>query len=85
MIEARTKVVYYSPRKRRHFITARAAARAEANGRMNAAFPSEPAEYEERGYCVDPGWDWRSVPRLVKIHEKLVSRYLQKLKENARL
>ena len=80
MIEVRTKVVYYSPRRRRHFFTAIAAANAEANARMNSAFPPEDAEYDECRRETDPGWNWRNVPRLVEIKKRLVFRYMRKLK-----
>lgn len=79
MIEERIRKVYYSPRKNRHFMTAKAAAKAEANGRMNLWFPKESPEYE-MGHCTDPGWHWSEVPRLSDIHARLVKRYMRQLK-----
>lgn len=78
MIEIRQRQVFYSPRRRRHFMTAIAAARAEANARMRALFPPGPDEYEQ-GYCINEGWCWQLVPRLVAVHERLVARYLRRL------
>lgn len=80
MIEIRQRQVFYSPRRRRHFMTAIAAARAEANTRMQKFFPSEEVEYEsDSGRQTYGGWSWREVPRLVAIHERLVARYLRQL------
>ena len=77
MIDIRQRTVYYSPRKNRHFMTAKAAAKAEANGRMNRWFPGELAEYDVyTGRETCPGWHWSNVPRLVGIHSRLVKRYL---------
>lgn len=80
MIERRQREVFYSPRRRRHFMTRHGAANAEANARMWRFFPSEDAEYEDDfGRCTYPGWNWREVPRLVEVHKRLVARYLRQL------
>lgn len=80
MIEIRQRTAYYSPRKNRHFMTPKAAAKAEANGRINRWFPSESPEDDERGYQTSPGWHWSSSPRLVEVHRRLVQRYLAAIK-----
>lgn len=79
MIESKMRMVYYSPRRRRHFMTPIAAARAEANARMRRWFPPERVEPEVGDY----GWDWHSVPRLVAVHERLVQRYMRHFKANS--
>ena len=85
MLEARQRTVYYSPRKNRHFMTPKAAAKAEANGRMNRWFPPESDEWDDaRGYCTNPGWHWKSVPRLVEVHARLVRRYLASIKNHGK-
>jgi hypothetical protein len=63
--------VYYSNRKRRHYLTLLAACRAEADARMRVWFPSEPGD-DETG---DPGWRYYEVPRLAAIRERLALRY----------
>jgi hypothetical protein len=79
MIEIRTRQVFYSPRRRRHFMTAIAAAHAEANARMRCWFPTEPADGDPFDGSYSPGWSWHAVPRLVAVHKRLVARYLRKL------
>ena len=70
-VVAVARPVYYSKRKRRHYLTLQAACRAEADARMKVWFPSEPAD-DETG---DPGWRYYEVPRLAKIRECLALRY----------
>lgn len=77
-VETRTRTVYYSPRRRRHFMTAKAAAGGEASARMRKWFPRESAEYEGHLMTYE-GWDWRDVPRLVAIRDRLAERYLRQL------
>lgn len=73
--------IYYSERRKRHFITARGAAMAEANARIYAWFPSEQAEYEDEcGRCTYPGFHFSSEPRLVAIRDRLFARYMKKLR-----
>lgn len=79
-VEKKTREVYYSPRRGRHFMTKIGAARAEANARMYKAFPSEDAEYEDDyGRCTYPGWNFTEEPRLVAVRDALVARYLKQL------
>ncbi|GGA00145.1 hypothetical protein [Dyella caseinilytica] len=73
--------IYYSERRKRHFITARGAAMAEANARMYQWFPSEKAEYEDGyGRCTYPGFHFTSDPRLVAMRNRLFNRYMKQLK-----
>jgi len=79
-VEKKTREVYYSPRRGRHFMTKIGAARAEANARMYKAFPSEDAEYEDDYVrCTYPGWNFTGEPRLVAVRDRLVARYLKQL------
>lgn len=79
-----TRTVYFSPRKRRHYFTAKAAARAEANARICRFFPTEKGstEYGENGRPIenDPGWHFTEEPRLVAIRDRLAARYLKELR-----
>jgi hypothetical protein len=82
MIFAKKRTVYFSPRRGRHFLTAKGAARAEANARMYKLFPSEREERDEDSYRVIwPGWSFLEVPRLVAVRDKLITRYLKKIKD----
>jgi len=78
------RTVYFSQRKGRHFLTAKAAARAEANARICRFFPTEKGstEYGELGNTVseDPGWHFTEEPRLVAVRDRLASRYLKELR-----
>lgn len=77
-IEARARTVYYSPRRRRHYMTAAGAANAESAARMRRWFPPESSEYED-GFLISPSWHWCEVPRLVAIRDRLTRRYLKQL------
>ena len=61
-IEARTKTVFFSSLKRRHYMTRKSAIRAEACALIEARHPSEKAEYEN-GFCYYHGFHWTSIPR----------------------
>lgn len=80
MIETRTRSVYYSTRRRRHFLTAEGAAKAEASARMSKAFPSDGGETDDMGRRTWDPWCWRDVPRLVAIYDRLVKRYMAAIK-----
>lgn len=88
MIEARTKTVYYSSRKNRHYFSLAAAVEAEASKAIEERYPSESSEHDELGRCTNPGWWWkneieksyillRRVKRLVKAN------YLKSLEQGA--
>lgn len=78
------RTVYFSQRKGRHFFTAKAAARAEANARVCRFFPTEKGsdEYSKEGFQIvsDPGWHFTEEPRLVAVRDRLISRYLKELR-----
>lgn len=78
------RTVFYSPRKRRHYFTAKAAARAEAAARICHFFPTEKGEtqYSEYGLPIfnDPGWHFTEEPRLVAVRDRLAARYLRELR-----
>lgn len=78
-VEKKMREVYYSPRRRRHFMTKIGAANAEANTRMHNLFPPEDAEYDEQGWATSPSWDFRYEPRLVAVRDRLVARYMKAL------
>lgn len=80
MIERRERPVFYSPRARRHFLTKRAAAHAEATARVIIWYPTEKAEYDDAGRQTFPGSHFTEVPRLVAIRDRLVQRYMRLLK-----
>jgi len=81
MLEARQRTVYYSPRRRRHFLTLRGAAEAEADARMFRLFPSEEPERDgDYNQIIWPGFCFRDVPRLVAVRDRLVKRYMAAIK-----
>ncbi|EBO9780687.1 hypothetical protein ZD92_20130 [Salmonella enterica subsp. enterica] len=49
------KKVWFSPSRGRHFLTRRAAVRAEAHAKILAKYPIEKSYYEHGGLC-DPGY-----------------------------
>jgi hypothetical protein len=77
-VQARNRVVYYSPRRGRHFLTQLGAARAEANARLYRFFPSERADYDGH-LLISPSWHFSAEPRLVEVRDRLVARYMRKL------
>lgn len=79
-VEKVTREVYFSPRRRRAFFTAKAAARAEANARMRTMFPPARSVYDDHGRCEEPGWSFHEVPRLVSVRDRLIERYLKALR-----
>lgn len=70
-IEARTRTVYYSPTRGRHYFTLRGCARGEASARIEEAYPTEHGDYSE------PGYHFSMDPRLVKIRDYLMRRYMR--------
>ena len=77
------RTVYYSPRKRRHYSTAKPAPRAEAAAPIAHFCPTEQGEtqYDEYGRPIfnDPGWHFTEEPRLVAVRDRLTARYLRGL------
>ena len=78
-VEVRTRTVYFSPRRRRHFLTAFAAARAEANARIKRFFPAEDGERDEYGRETYPGFHFTEEPRLVAVRDRLIARYMKRI------
>lgn len=76
----KTREVFYSPRRGRHFFTAKAAALAEANARVKGWSPSEKSEYDDSGRCTFPGYHFTENARLVAIRDRLYARYLKALR-----
>lgn len=81
-IRVSSETVYYAPTARRRYLTARAAAGAEARARIKIKYPTEAGETDECGRVVDPGWHWTSDPRLVRLHERLAKRLLREFRRN---
>lgn len=81
-IEAITRTVYRAPTKGRSYLTARAAANAEAAAMMVEKYPTEQAEYSSGGMDY-PGYHWSDDPRLVATQKRLGNWLLRKLRTDA--
>lgn len=79
-IQPRPDTVYFSPTKRRRYLTARAAASAEASAKLENKYPSEAAEYEN-GRMYDPGYHWSQEDRLVLVHKRYSRLLLRALRQ----
>ncbi|QTZ83134.1 hypothetical protein [Salmonella phage vB_SalP_ABTNLsp11242] len=55
MVTVAIRKVWFSPSRGRHFLTRRAAVRAEAHAKILAKYPIEKTYYENGGLC-DPGY-----------------------------
>lgn len=55
MIDMKVRKVWYSPARGRHFLTRRAAIRAEAHGRIIERYPNERPDYD-MGIQIYPGY-----------------------------
>lgn len=73
--------VYVAPSRGRRFLTARAAARAEAAAVMVGRYPTERGD-ERDGYS---SWHWSSDERLVRVHARLTRMLLKKLRQDKRI
>lgn len=80
-IEPRTRIVWYAPTTRRHFITKHGACVAEARARIKAKYPtvrmerSDPADF----WTSDDYWHWTQLPRaqdLLKRYARVLQRAL---------
>lgn len=71
--------VFYAPTKRRRYLTARAAARAEARAMIERKYPTEGQEFEH-GFMTHPGWHWTADNRLVQAHKRLTRLILRSLR-----
>ncbi len=72
--------VYYAPTRGRRYLTARAAARAEASARLAEKYPTEHAEYEN-GMMYYPGFHWSSDESLKQVHKRYMRLLLRALKQ----
>ncbi|MGW8423154.1 hypothetical protein [Comamonas sp. HJ-2] len=66
-----SRPVYRAPTKGRDYLTARAAAKNEADAMLNKQYPREHPEYEQ-GFCYFSGWHWTQDKDLVRAHARLV-------------
>lgn len=80
-IRVGSDTVYYAPSARRRYLSARAAAVAEARARIRAKYPSEPCERDEIGITYS-GWDFTEDERLVKVHARLSRMLLRRFRLN---
>ena len=65
--------VYLAPTAKRHYLTRKAAANAEARALIRRKYPSERSE-PDVGFR---GWHWSEDERLVRVHNRLSKRILQ--------
>lgn len=77
-IEILRRTVYRAPTKGRAYLTARAAANAEAGAMLAKKYPSERAEYDV-GFS---GWNWSLDEQLIRVHARLSKRILRKLRSS---
>lgn len=70
MIHEQMKMTYYAPKARRHFLTKRAAIRAEARAIIKSRYPTEREECEN-GYQTSPGWHWSCLPHADKLFRRV--------------
>jgi hypothetical protein len=75
-IEILTQKVYRAPTRGRRFLTAKAAAVAEAGAMLEKKYPSERPEWE----VGDPGWHWSSEESHKQTHKRLTRLILRGLR-----
>lgn len=75
-IQVLTQTVYRAPTKGRRYLTARAAAIAEAGAMLELKYPSERPEWD----VGDPGWHWRSDEAHLRTHRRLSRMILRRLR-----
>lgn len=80
-IQARPTTAYFSPTKRRRYLTARAAASAEANAKLEDKYPTEDAEYEN-GRMYFSGYHWSQEERLVRVHKRYMRLLLRAIRRD---
>ncbi|MCK9554152.1 hypothetical protein [Aquamicrobium sp.] len=71
--------VFYAPTKRRRYLTAQAAAHAEARAMIERKYPTEGQEYEH-GHMTYSGWHWSSDERLLRAYKRLSRLILRQLR-----
>jgi hypothetical protein len=80
-IQPKPATAFYAPTKGRRYLTARAAANAEASARLEGKYPSEETEYDDFGRITYPGWNWRLDDRLVRAHKRYARLLLRALRK----
>lgn len=75
-IEVLTQTVYRSPTKGRRYLTARAAAHAEARALLDRKYPAERPDWD----VGDSGWHWSSDERNVRTLDRLSRAILKRLR-----
>jgi hypothetical protein len=63
MIETKTRTVFLSTLKGRHYLTKSGAVKAEARALIEAKHPTERPEFDGNGYMTDQGWHWSMMDR----------------------
>ena len=72
-VERRVRTVFYAPTRRRHYLTLKGAAFAEAGALIAAKYPTEQPEYHE-GRLTYRGFHHTSDERLVRVRARLARR-----------
>lgn len=75
-IQVLTQTVYRAPTKGRRYLTARAAAFAEARAMLENKYPSEQAEWD----VGDAGWHWSSEEQHKRTYARLARIILKRLR-----
>ena len=81
-VERRVRTVFYAPTRRRHYLTLKGAAFAEAGALIAAKYPAEQPEYHE-GRLTYSGFHHTSDERLVRVRTRLSRRIIKAIKANA--
>lgn len=76
------QTLYRAPTKGRRYLTAKAAANAEARAQLDKKYPLERPEYEQ-GHMIFSGWHWSADPRLVEAHVRLSRALLNRHRKSA--
>ncbi len=79
MIEARTRRVYFAPRKGRHYFSKAAAISAEARAIIQEKYPTEPQESDSLGITY-PGFHCTEMPNYGKMHHRLCAKIRLRMK-----
>ncbi|MGJ7613924.1 MULTISPECIES: hypothetical protein [unclassified Variovorax] len=83
-IQPMQRLVFRAPTRGRTYLTARAAAKAEAAAMLARKYPTEKPEYDAiGGMSYDHGYHWSGDERLVKVHARLAKRLLANLRAAA--
>lgn len=80
-IQVLAQPVYLAPTKGRRYLTARAAAIAEAGAMLEKKYPSERPEWD----VGDPGWHWSSSDDHKRTHKRLARIILKRLRASIKV